>query len=277
MFGVNPTGQLQRNSQRKAAGADGRELELQTTKTHIQWRYKGFSKWADLVAVKDLQGIDGKDGKPGAPGIPGEKGDVGITGQPGIDGKNGLIGPTGPSGPAGPRGLEGEKGVNGIDGKNGAKGQPGREIQLQTSKTHIQWRYKGELLWHNLILLAELKGPRGDQGQAGPQGERGLRGVQGYTGAAGTKGETGAAGPQGPPGPGGGDEWVTNEVPSGAVDGINNVFSTAFAFVSGETAVSINGLRQTLNLHYTESGISQVTISDAPFTGDIITIDYIKA
>ena len=31
------------------AGADGREVELSVSDTCIQWRYKGESKWKDLV------------------------------------------------------------------------------------------------------------------------------------------------------------------------------------------------------------------------------------
>ena len=50
----------------------------------------------------------------------------------------------------------------------GDKGDPGREIELQTNITHIQWRYIGGL-WRDLILLDNLKvkGDKGDQGDTG--------------------------------------------------------------------------------------------------------------
>lgn len=40
-------------------GSDGREVELQKTATHIQWRYVGTSTWIDLVALSDLKGDAG--------------------------------------------------------------------------------------------------------------------------------------------------------------------------------------------------------------------------
>lgn len=42
-------------------GADGTEIELQKTATHLQWRYVGGS-WADLVALADLKGDKGDTG-----------------------------------------------------------------------------------------------------------------------------------------------------------------------------------------------------------------------
>lgn len=43
----------------------------------------------------------------------------------------------------------------------------GREVELQTSATHVQWRYVGESTWVDLIELASL---RGSQGEVGPPG-----------------------------------------------------------------------------------------------------------
>lgn len=201
MFGLNPTGQSTRNNPPGTTkpGSDGREIELNNNGQTVQWRYKGFREWNDLITLADLKG---KDGPKGPQGNQGEKGEA-IVGPKGDDGKPGIIGPQGPTGPAGPRGLEGDRGKTGKDGIDGKNGTDGKEIELQTSKTHIQWRYKGELKWKNLIALSELKGEKGDQGFVGPQGERGLRGPQGWGGPAGLKGDTGAAGPQGPPGPAG--------------------------------------------------------------------------
>ncbi|GIW32568.1 MAG: hypothetical protein KatS3mg071_2742 [Meiothermus sp.] len=45
----------------------------------------------------------------------------------------------------------------------------GREIELRTTTTHIQWRYVGEA-WSNLIALSELVGPPGPEGPAGQAG-----------------------------------------------------------------------------------------------------------
>lgn len=42
-------------------GTDGRDLELQKSLTHIQWRYVGDSTWIDLVALSDINGNDGRE------------------------------------------------------------------------------------------------------------------------------------------------------------------------------------------------------------------------
>jgi hypothetical protein len=44
-------------------GYDGREIELQTTATHVQWRYAGTTPWADLVPLYMITGAKGTDGK----------------------------------------------------------------------------------------------------------------------------------------------------------------------------------------------------------------------
>lgn len=88
-------------------------------------------------------------------------------------------------------------------------GQNAKEIELQKSETHIQWRYVGELLWRNLIALEDLKGAqglqgpqglKGERGETGPQGlqgEKGEQGLQGIPGVKGDKGEQGLKGADG--------------------------------------------------------------------------------
>ena len=66
-------------------GTDGREVQLQTSATHIQWRYVGGT-WADLVTLDSLKGEDG------APGAPGADGEEGAPGAPGADGEDGTPG-----------------------------------------------------------------------------------------------------------------------------------------------------------------------------------------
>ena len=39
-----------------SSGADGREVELAKSDTHVQWRYVGDELWVDLVALADLEG-----------------------------------------------------------------------------------------------------------------------------------------------------------------------------------------------------------------------------
>jgi len=42
-----------------------------------------------------------------------------------------------------------------------AVGEPGKQIELQKSATHIQWRYVGDTVWINLVALSDLGGGGG--------------------------------------------------------------------------------------------------------------------
>ncbi|EGC75457.1 hypothetical protein HMPREF0490_00655 [Lachnospiraceae bacterium 6_1_37FAA] len=65
---------------KSSGGSDGREIELQKTQTHIQWRYVGTEDWFDLVSLDDLsfkysdfspeqlQALKGAKGDKGNPG-----------------------------------------------------------------------------------------------------------------------------------------------------------------------------------------------------------------
>ena len=74
---------------------------------------------------------------------------------------------------------------------NVGSGADGREVELQTNNTHIQWRYSGESEWRNLIELKRLEGPSGPTGPRGATGATGPQGPIGETGATGPRGETG--------------------------------------------------------------------------------------
>lgn len=81
-------------------------------------------------------------------GEAGAKGDKGDKGEPGEKGEQGL---------QGLQGLQGEKGEQGLAGKDG------KNVELQKTETHIQWRYT-DGVWANLVALADLKGDKGEQG-----------------------------------------------------------------------------------------------------------------
>ena len=82
-------------------------------------------------------------------------------------------------------------------------GSDAREIELQKSSNALQWRYVGDETWNDLISLAEITGPQGEQGipgpqgPTGPQGEQGIQGPKGDTGPQGEKGDTGPQGEKG--------------------------------------------------------------------------------
>lgn len=65
-----------------------------------------------------------------------------------------------------------------------------------------------------------------------------------------------------------------NEVPSGAIDSANTIYTTAYNFTSNSTQVYLNKLRQELGVDYTETGANQITFTTAPDTGDSLIIDY---
>ena len=65
-------------------------------------------------------------------------------------------------------GLEIDSAVDKIKNlDNVGSGADGREVELQTNSTHIQWRYSGESEWRNLIELKRLEGPSGAKGERG--------------------------------------------------------------------------------------------------------------
>ena len=77
-----------KNLDNVGSGADGREVELQTNSTHIQWRYSGESEWRNLIELKRLEGPSGPTGPRGATGATGPQGPIGETGATGPRGQN---------------------------------------------------------------------------------------------------------------------------------------------------------------------------------------------
>jgi hypothetical protein len=74
----------------------------------------------------------------------------------------------------------------------------------------------------------------------------------------------------------GSNSTIVGEVPSGAVNGSNAVFTTARAYIAGTVDIRVNGLSQARTTHFTETSPSAgtITLGDAPDTGDVITVSY---
>lgn len=137
-----------------------------------------------LNALKGPQGEKGEQGEQGPAGPQGVNGRDGrdftydmftpeqliaLTGPKGDQGDIGPMGPQGPQGEAGPQGPEGPQGLQGergLTGPQGKKGDDGRDVELQKSSTHIQWKYTTEPsnAWRNLVALADITGPAGGNG-----------------------------------------------------------------------------------------------------------------
>lgn len=64
----------------------------------------------------------------------------------------------------GPIGPDGEQGIQGI------QGVAGKEVEIQVSGGYIQWKYDSDESWTNLIEVATLVGPQGDDGTDGVDG-----------------------------------------------------------------------------------------------------------
>lgn len=72
---------------------------------------------------------------------------------------------------------------------------------------------------------------------------------------------------------------VFNEVPIGAVNGVNKVFTTANSFIAKSTSFYYNGQRLLWGVDYVEvpaNGITITAIFPAPKVGDNLVIDYVK-
>lgn len=72
---------------------------------------------------------------------------------------------------------------------------------------------------------------------------------------------------------------IDNEFPSGDMDGINTVYTLAFACISTSLKIYYNGLRLAPGAgnDYTVTGAAQFTLNFPPQTGDILLVDYRSA
>lgn len=71
---------------------------------------------------------------------------------------------------------------------------------------------------------------------------------------------------------------VVLETPAGAVNGTNALFTCANGYTSGTLEIFVNGIRQS-KVYFTETSPSAgtFTLGDAPSTGDVIDVNYLKA
>lgn len=119
-----------------------------------------------------------------------------------------------------------------------AGGGAGREIELQVNNGYIQWKYKGETSWNDLISIDSLKGAKGDKGEQGLTGQVGPRGEQGPKGDKGERGEQGIQGVAGKDGKNGIDG--TNGI--NGQDGVtpNITIGTVTTLEAGQQATVVN-------------------------------------
>lgn len=72
------------------------------------------------------------------------------------------------------------------------------------------------------------------------------------------------------------NQFVYDQSVSGTINGSNLVFTAQDSYVGGSLEVFINGLKQTRNVHYTETtpSVGTFTLDTAPIVGDIIRVNY---
>ena len=215
------------NGDVKLKGVNPNQISIRQDNGQIQYQFLD-GEWQNIISISELKGekgeagangrdgANGKNGENGAPGKDGLNGQNGIDGNNGANGKDGKDGVNGANGRDGAQGAKGDKGdrgeqglkgdigAQGAKGDKGDRGTDGREIELRKDSLYIQWRYKGDSSWNNLIAYSDLKGDKGDigaQGAKGDKGDRGEQGLKGDTGAQGAKGDKGDRGEQGIQGP----------------------------------------------------------------------------
>lgn len=69
---------------------------------------------------------------------------------------------------------------------------------------------------------------------------------------------------------------VAGEVPSGAVDGVNAVFFTAYSMRPLSEVVYLNGVRQKRLDDYTVTAPTSFTFVSPPHSGDVLLVDYTR-
>lgn len=74
----------------------------------------------------------------------------------------------------------------------------------------------------------------------------------------------------------GSNSLITDETPSGTINGVNTTFTTAQPYIGGSLQVFVNGVKQKRVTNFTETTPStgSFTISDAPISGDDIMVCY---
>ena len=188
-------------------GVNPGQISIRQQDGKIQYQFLD-GEWQDITSVANLKGekgADGKDGQDGKNGVDGKNGANGSNGSNGTNGVNGIDGKNGLNGAQGIQGQKGDRGEKGEQGAQGNNGQDGREIEIRKDALYIQWRYKGDSNWNNLVAYSDLKGEKGDKGEKGEKGEQGDQGLQGQKGDRGDqglKGEQGERGLQGAEGVG---------------------------------------------------------------------------
>ena len=184
------------NGDVKLKGVNPNQISIRQDNGQIQYQFLD-GEWQNIISISELKGEKGEAGADGRDGANGKNGENGAPGKDGLNGQNGIDGKNGANGKDGKDGVNGVNGRDGAKGDKGDRGTDGREIELRKDSLYIQWRYKGDSSWNNLIAYSDLKGDKGDAGAQGAKGDKGDRGEQGVQGPKGDQGIQGLQGLKG--------------------------------------------------------------------------------
>lgn len=70
-------------------------------------------------------------------------------------------------------------------------------------------------------------------------------------------------------------KFIFGETPTGAVNGSNAAFQSLFDFVPESVVVLVNGVEQRRVTDFNTSGTRNITLTEAPLTGESVRINYI--
>ena len=154
-------------------------------------------------------------------------------------------------------------------GGSGTPGKDGREIEIQNNGTAIQWRYKGDDEWTDLVLLSEITGAKGDPGITPTIGENGNWYLGDEDTGKPSRGEKGEPGDKGDPGQKG------DPGPTGATPNIQ--IGTVQTLEPGQQATaSMTGTPENpllnLGIPKGENGGSEITVQQMQNTDTTVTL-----
>jgi len=236
----------------------------------------GYTGYTGFTGYSGPTGYTGAAGTPGGPtgytGYFGNSGYTGYTGYTGDAGAASATGATGYTGYTGPQitgytGYTGNSGYTGYTGYSGYSGYTGTTGYTGYSGYTGYRGYSGYTGYTGYTGAGNFTGPSGYTGYTGPK----ITGYSGYTGYSGRTGYTGYTGPQitGYTGyTGVGPNWAWDETPSGAMNGINLVFTLAHSVgPAGSLSLYLNGIRQLQVTDYAIVG-NTITYVSAPVATD---------
>lgn len=162
---------------------------------------KCCKEFCDFICVAAIPAPTKPPRRVGLPGDKGEKGALGESGDAGADGSVGQRGEPGEAGAAGEPGKKGKKGLPGLPGAPGGIAQFNYTTNTLVNEfgENVEFIASSEKS-NGAVVLAEIRGPKGEPGATGPPGKPGARGPDGARGERGTAGEPGEDGDPGPEG-----------------------------------------------------------------------------